>query len=193
MMSAARQKESRSLRLYARLLDLYPPLFLQRHRAEMLQNFADLEDAAVSTTALWLLIGKDLAMSLTSDFFRSRLGHYVIAVLVTWILIFAIGYFFSGPMPGRPALHAFAGFLPGMLAMYFATRLYGPPQNSVSHFFRSRFDIYVIGIFVAWILLFVIGYYFYGPTRGHPALQVFGGFLLGMLAMYIATHVYGMP
>ena len=101
--------------------------FLQRHRAEMLQNFADLEDAAASKTALWLLIGKNLAMSLMADFFGSRLGHYMIAVLVTWVLIFAIGY------------------------------------------------------------------YFYGPTRGHPALQVFGGFLLGMLAMHIATHVYGMP
>jgi CDP-diglyceride synthetase len=132
-------------------------------------------------------------MSLTSHFFASRLGHYVIAVLVTWLLIFAIGYFFHGPTPGRPALHAFAGFLPGMLAMYVATRLYGTPQHSISQFFRSRFDMYVIGVFVAWILLFVIGYYFYGPTRGHPALQVFGGFLLGMLAMYIATHVYGMP
>ena len=108
-------------------------------------------------------------------------------------MTFAIGYFFYGPTPGRPALHAFAGFLPGMLAMYFATRLYGTPQNSNSHFFRSRFDIYVIGVFIAWILLFVIGYYFYGPTRGHAALQVFGGLLLGMLAMYIATHVYGMP
>jgi hypothetical protein len=193
MTRPARQKESRSLRLYARLLELYPPSFLQRHRAEMLQNFADLEDAAASKAKLWLLIGKDLAMSLMSHFFGSRLGHYVIAVLVTWILIFAIGYFFYGPTPGRPALHAFAGFLPGMLAMYFATRLYGTPQNSISHFFRSRFDIYVIGVFVAWILLFVIGYYFYGPTRGHPALQVFGGFQLGMLAMYIATHVYGMP
>jgi hypothetical protein len=28
-------------RLYARLLELYPPAFLQQHRAEMLQNFAD--------------------------------------------------------------------------------------------------------------------------------------------------------
>ena len=132
-------------------------------------------------------------MSLMSNFFQSQLGHYVIAVLVAWILIFVIGYFFYGLTPGRPALHAFAGFLPGMLAMYFATRLYGTPQNSISQVFRSRFDIYVIGVFVAWILIFAIGYYFYGPTRGHPALQVFGGFLLGMLAMYIATHVYGMP
>jgi len=131
-------------------------------------------------------------MSLMSHFLGSRLGHYVIAVVVTWVLIFAIGYFFYGPTPGRPAVHAFAGFLPGMLAMYFATRLYGT-QNGISQFFRSRFDIYVIGVFIAWILLFVIGYYFYGPTRGHPALQVFGGFLLGVLAMHIATHVYGMP
>src|SRR5262249_17927235 len=126
-------------------------------------------------------------------FFASRLGHYVIAALVAWMLIFAIGYFFYGPTPGRPALHAFAGFLPGMLAMYVATRLYGTPQNSISQLFRSRFDIGVVGVFVVWIVLFVIGYYFYGPTHGHPALQVFGGALLGMLAMYIATHVYGMP
>src|SRR5215831_15600 len=193
MTGAARQKESRSLRLYSRLLELYPPAFLQQHRAEMLQNFADLEDAAASKAALWLLIGKDLTMGLISHFFASRLGNYVVAVLVTWILLFAIGYFFYGLTPGHPALHAFAGFLPGMLAMYIATRLYGTPQNSISHFFRSRFDINVIGVFVAWILLFVIGYYFYDPTPGHSALQVFGGFLLGMLAMYIATHVYGMP
>jgi hypothetical protein len=174
-------------------LELYPPSFLQRHRAEMLQNFADLEDAADSKAKLWLLIGKDLAMSLVSHFFESRLGMYVIAVFVAWILLFAIGYLFYGPTPGYPALHAFAGFIPGMLAMYIATRLYGTPQYSVSQFFRSRFDMYVIGVFVAGLLLFVIGYYFYGPTRGLLALQVFGGFLLGMLAMFIATHVYGMP
>ena len=193
MTSPARQKQSRSLRFYARLLELYPPSFLQRHRAEMLQNFADLEDAAESKAQLWLLIGKDLAMSVISLFFGSRLGGYVIAVVVTWTLIFVVGYLFFGPTPGRPALHAFGGFLPGMLAMYIATRVYGTPQSSNSHFFRSRFDIYAIGVFVAWILLFVIGYYFYGPTRGHPALQVFGGCLVGMVAMYIATRVYGMP
>ena len=112
MTSPARLKQSRSLRVYARLLELYPPSFLQRHRAEMLQNFADLEDAAETKAKLWLLIGKDLGMSLMSHFLGSRLGHYVIAVVVTWVLIFAIGYFFYGPMPGRPAVHAFAGFLP---------------------------------------------------------------------------------
>ncbi len=177
-----RQKDSRSLRLYARLLELYPPAFLQRHRAEMLQNFADLEDAAESKAALWLLIGKDLTMSLISHFFASQLGRYVISVLVAWILLFVIGYFFFGPTPGRPALHVFGGFLPGMLAMYIAARLYGTPQNSS----------YVIGVLVALILLFTIGYLHYGSTPGYPALQVFGGFLLGMLSMSIATRLYGM-
>ena len=117
MTRPARQKESRSLRLYAWLLELYPPAFLQRHRAEMLQNFADLEDAAASKAALWLLIGKDLTMSLSSDFFASRLGRYVIAVLLAWILLFGIGYCRYGSTPGYPALHVFGGFLPGMLSM----------------------------------------------------------------------------
>ena len=182
MTRPARQKESRSLRFYARLLELYPPAFLQRHRAEMLQNFANFEDAAASKAELWLLIGKDLAMSLISQFFGSQLGRYVRSVFVAWIMLFVVGYFFRGPTPGYPALHAFAGFLPGMLAMYITTRLHITPQNSG----------YVIGVLVASILIITIGYLWYGSTPGHPLLQVFGGFLLGMLSMSIAIRVYGM-
>jgi hypothetical protein len=177
------QTPSRSLRLYARLLELYPPAFLQQHREEMLQNFADLEDAATSKTQLWLLIGKDLTMSLASQFFASQLGGYVIAVLVTWMLIFAIGYFTHGSTPGHPALHAFGGFLPGMLFMYIAMRLSATLQNSP----------YVIGVLVVSVVLFTIGYLRYAGTSSHPVLQVSGGFLLGMLSISIATHIYGMP
>ena len=129
MIRPMRQKESRSFRLYARLLELYPPAFLQRHRAEMLQNFADLEGAAGSNAALWLLIGKDLTMSLISHFLGSRLGRYVIGVFVAWMLLFAAGYFLRGPTPGHPVLHVFAGFLLGMLSMYIATRFYGTPRS----------------------------------------------------------------
>jgi hypothetical protein len=177
------QTPSRSLRLYARLLELYPPAFLQQHREEMLQNFADLEDAGMSKAALWLLIGKDLTMSLVSQFFASQLGGYVIAVLVTWMLIFVIGYFTHGSTPGYPALHAFGGFVPGMLFMYIALRLATTLQDSP----------YVIGVLVACVVLFTIGYLRYAGTPGHSVLQVFGGFLLGMLSMSIATYVYGMP
>jgi hypothetical protein len=127
MATAARPKPSRSLRLYARLLELYPPSFLQRHRAEMLQNFADLEDAAESKAQLWLLIGRDLAMSVISQFFGSRLGRYVIAVVVTWLLILVVSYLFFSPTQGRPFLHVFGGFMLGMLAMYIAIRIYGMP------------------------------------------------------------------
>ena len=130
MTRPARQSESRSLRVYARLLELYPPAFLQRHRAEMLQNFTDLEDAAASKAAPWLLIGKDLTMSLISHFLGSRLGRYVIGVFVAWMLLFAIGYFLHGPTPGYPVLHVFGGFLLGILSMYIAMRLYGIPKNS---------------------------------------------------------------
>jgi hypothetical protein len=181
MTRPARRKESWSLRLYARLLELYPPAFLQRHRAEMLQNFADLEDASASKTALWLLIGKDLTMSLIPHFFGSRLGNYVIGVVFTWMLLFIIGYFFCGPTPGRPVLHVFPGVLLGMLSLYVATRLHGTPQGS----------LYVIGVLVAAILVFTIGYFRYGAP-GQPILQVFGGFLIGMLSMSIAIRVYGM-
>ena len=92
-----------------------------------------------------------------------------------------IGYFFYDPTPGRPALHVFPGFLLGMLSLYIATRLYGTPQSS----------LYVIGVLVASILLFTIGYFPYGSTPGNPILQVFGGFLLGMLSMSIAIRIYG--
>jgi uncharacterized membrane protein len=149
----------------------------------MLQNFADLEDAAASKAALWLLIGRDLAMSLIPHFFASRLGRYVIAVFVAWILLFMIGYFRYGSTPGHPALHVFGGFIPGMLSIYITTRLYGTPQNSS----------YVIGVLVACVLLFTIGYLRYASAPDHPVLQVFGGFLLGMLSMSIAMRLYGMP
>ena len=183
MTSPAPQKESRSLRVYAQLLKLYPTEFLRHHRAELLQNFSDLEEATASTTALWLLIGKDLTMSVISQFFASRLGRYVIAVLVAWMLLFVVGYVLRGSTPGHPALHTFAGFLLGMLSMYVATRLIGAQQNGV----------YVIGILVVLISLFTFGYLRYASTPHHPVLQVCGGVLLGMLSMYIATRVYGPP
>jgi hypothetical protein len=126
---SARHQQSRSFRLYARLLELYPRAFLQMHRAEMLQNFADLEEAATSNTALWLLIGKDLTMSVVSQFFGSRLGRYVIGVVVAWGALFAFGYLLRGPTPGHPVLYAFEGFLLGMLSMYIAVRLYGAPHK----------------------------------------------------------------
>jgi hypothetical protein len=82
-------------------------------------------------------------MSLMSHLFASRLGRYVIAVLVAWMSLFTIGYCRYGSTPGHPAVHVFGGFLLGMLAMYIATRRYGTPQN--------RTHACVIGVLVAGI------------------------------------------
>ena len=62
----AHTRRTRSLAVYGFFLKLYAPEFLARHRAEMLQNFEDLEDASSSKAALWLLIGEDLMLSFFS-------------------------------------------------------------------------------------------------------------------------------
>jgi hypothetical protein len=128
---------SRSLAVYGLFLELYPPEHLRQHRAEMLQNFEDLERASSSKAALWLFIGKDLVISLISikdGQMKSwhTLTAYVIGVFIAWGLIFAVGYHFRGGTPGHPALHVFLGFLLGMLSMYIATRVY-PSRRKDPH------------------------------------------------------------
>ena len=54
----------------------------------------------------------------------------------------------------------------------------------------NTLSAYVIGVILVWAAIFAVGYFVHGPTPGHPLLLVFGGFMLGMLAMYIATRVY---
>jgi hypothetical protein len=49
---------------------------------------------------------------------------------------------------------------------------------------------YVIGVLIVWAAIFAVGYLTHASTPGHPVLHVFGGFLLGMLSMYIATRIY---
>jgi hypothetical protein len=78
---------SRSLAIYGLLLDLYPRPFLQRHRAEMLQNFDDLEQSSPSKSALWLFIGRDLLVSLRSQFTRTLWGQAAMVVLVLAIVL----------------------------------------------------------------------------------------------------------
>jgi hypothetical protein len=49
---------------------------------------------------------------------------------------------------------------------------------------------YVIGVLIVWAVIFTVGYFLKGPTPGYPILHVFGGFLLGMLSMYIAMRLH---
>jgi CubicO group peptidase (beta-lactamase class C family) len=79
----ARTRRTRSLAVYGFFLRLYAPEFLARHRAEMLQNFEDLENASSSKATLWLHIGRDLMLSMISrNIPKSIWGHAVPAFMV---------------------------------------------------------------------------------------------------------------
>jgi CubicO group peptidase (beta-lactamase class C family) len=79
---------SRASAVYRFLLGIYAPEFLARHRAEMLQNFEDLENASSSRAALWLLIGGDLMRSLISRKIpKSLWGHAAPMVLVLAVVL----------------------------------------------------------------------------------------------------------
>ena len=56
--------------------------------------------------------------------------------------------------------------------------------------FLDPLTAYVIGVLIVWAMIFAVGYFLKGPTVGHPLLHVFGGFLLGMLSMYLATRIH---
>jgi CubicO group peptidase (beta-lactamase class C family) len=78
-----RTRRTRSQAVYGFLLGLYAPEFLARHRAEMLQNFEDFENASSSGVALWLLVGKDLLLSIISrNIPKSIWGHVAPAFVV---------------------------------------------------------------------------------------------------------------
>src|SRR5215468_6189711 len=113
---------SRSLAVYGFLLGLYAPEFLARHRAEMLQNFKDLENASSSTAALWLLIGEDLMLSLISrNIPKSLWGHSapLLIVLATVLAIWRAFAFDTAPVSDPEAL----GFSSSRLARIAAWQL----------------------------------------------------------------------
>jgi hypothetical protein len=87
MADAGHSGSSRSLAIYGVLLELYPREYLQQHRAEMLQNFEDLERASSSQVALWLFIARDLAISLGGRFTRTLSGQTTLVLMVLAILI----------------------------------------------------------------------------------------------------------
>src|SRR5215475_2838680 len=114
-MAHIKQKtRSRSLVVYALLLELYAPEFLAQHRAEMLQNFEDLENASSSKAALWLLIGEDLMRSLISRKIpKSRWGH---AAPVVVVLALVLGVWRAFAFDTAPVSEAEAvGFSPSRL------------------------------------------------------------------------------
>ena len=87
---AMRHTGSRSSAVYAFLLKLYAPAFLARHRAEMLQNFEDLENAPSSKAALWLLVGEDLMLSIISRNVPKSIWGRAVPTVIVLAAMFAV-------------------------------------------------------------------------------------------------------
>src|ERR1700709_2090220 len=98
-------RRTRSQAVYGFFLGLYAPEFLARHRAEMVQNFEDLENASSSRAALWLLVGKDLLLSITSrNIPKSIWGHAAPAFIVLAAMLAVLRTFALAPVSGPEAL-----------------------------------------------------------------------------------------
>ena len=127
-------------------------------------------------------------MSLIAYFFGSRLGHYVIAVLFAWILLFVIGYFFYGPTPVRPALHVFPGFLLGIPVLVetftrFALQGGGTPAPvaPTQHLVITGPNRYVRNPIYLALVAIVLGQ---GLILGNARLLVYGALL------WIGFHIF---
>jgi CubicO group peptidase (beta-lactamase class C family) len=107
MMVQVRKTRSRSLAIYGFLLRLYAPDFLARHRAEMLQNFEDHENASPSKATLWLLIGEDLMLSLISRNIPKSLWVRTAPMFIVLATVFVMWRAFAydtAPVSGSEAL-----------------------------------------------------------------------------------------
>ena len=50
--------------------------------------------------------------------------------------------------------------------------------------------MYVIGTIVVWAILITLSWFGFIWKPFHDVVTVCGGFFIGMLAMYIAVHIY---
>lgn len=86
----ARIRRTHSQAVYRFFLRMYAPEFLARHRAEMLQNFEDLENASSSKAALWLLIGEDLMLSFFSRKIPKSFWGHTAPIFAVLAVVFAV-------------------------------------------------------------------------------------------------------
>ena len=135
MTQAEQSRTSRSLAIYRLLLELCPRSYLQQHRAEMLQNFQDFEQASPSKAALWLFLGKDLAVSLRSQFTKTLWGQTVIVILVLAVLLVCTER--HAPARVQPTEGFCSGYILGWFAGCFGKRWQASSLSRAPSYLRS--------------------------------------------------------
>ncbi|HEX6508766.1 MAG TPA: hypothetical protein VF221_14145 [Chloroflexota bacterium] len=166
---------SRWLATYGLLLELYPRPYLQRHRAEMLQNFQDLERASSSKSALWLFLARDLAVSLRSQFTRTLWGQTAMVVLVlAVVLVYAEHHAVARRHPTEACCF---GYILGWFAGWFGKQWQASSISRTPSYIRSWPAQAMIVVSVLGLVIAVTGV---GPrTQSHVIIWTLCyGFLL---------------
>ncbi len=55
---------------------------------------------------------------------------------------------------------------------------------------KKPLHVYIIGVIIALVIVNYVAWLVDSTATFHTSLLVSGGFLLGLLAMYIAVHLY---
>lgn len=174
---------SRSLAIYGLFLELYPHRYLQQHRAEMLQNFQDLEQASPSKPAFWLFIGRDLVVSLRSQFTKTLWGQTTIVALVLSVLLVYAGR--HGVARERVIEGFCFGYILGWFAGWLGKRWQTSSVSRVPNGIRSlpTQATIIVGVLVLVIVAWGVGS---GP-QNHLIWTLCYGFLLAWFAGWIGN------
>jgi len=175
---------SRSLAIYGLLLELYPRPYLQQHRAEMLQNFQDLEQSSPSKAELWLFLAKDLAVSLPSQFTKTLWGQTAIVVIVLAVLLAYTKR--HGAAREHPVEGFCYGYILGWFAGWFGERW---QASSVSRFPAGIRSLPAQAMVVVVVLVLVIAVAkVVSGAQNHVIWALCYGFLLAWIAGWIGNR-----
>ncbi len=175
---------SRSLAVYGLLLKLYPRQYLQQHRAELLQNFEDLEQASQTTIALWRFTARDLIGSLGSQLVKTLSGQTAIVVIVLAVLFANTG---RHTVARQHAVEGFcSGYILGWFAGWFGIRWQVSSVSRVPSRIRSLSAQLLILGSVLTIVIIAAG--IFPGVPNHIVWASCYGFLLAWAAAWFGIH-----
>jgi hypothetical protein len=169
--------------VYGLLLNLYTRPYLQQHRAEMLQNFQDFEQASPSKAKLWLFLANDLAISLRSQFIKTLWGQTAIVIVVLSILLV---YASRRAVAREPLIESFCfGYILGWFAGWFS-RQWQVSVSDRSNWIRS---LPTRATFIVGVIVFALAESRAGSgSQSHLIWAFFYGFLLAWFAGWIGSR-----
>ena len=184
MAQPEQRRMSRSLAVYGVLLELYPRPYLRQHRAEMLQNVQDLEQASTSKVDLWLLLARDLVGSLRSQFTKSLFGQTAIVVFVlTILMVHTEGHAVARLHPTEGLCF---GYILGWFAGWYGGRWHASSVRRTASYIRSLPVQAIIAATVLALVIIVVGAV--SGAQKHVVWALCYGFLLAWIAGWVGNR-----